>query len=50
MIIRPGDKKMTPGGFRWLRTTGRVILDSDRLPIMAMGTVRDVTAGKVLLM
>ncbi|MFK3691537.1 PAS domain-containing protein [Agrobacterium tumefaciens] len=42
--------QLRAGGFRWLRTTGRVILDSDRLPIMAMGTVRDVTAGKVLLM
>ncbi|WP_407811293.1 PAS domain-containing protein, partial [Staphylococcus aureus] len=27
--------QLTSGGFRWLRTTGRVILDSDRLPIMA---------------
>jgi len=31
--------QLSSGGFRWLRTTGRVILDSDRLPIMAMGTV-----------
>lgn len=38
------------GGFRWLRTTGRVILDSDRIPMMAMGTVRDVSAAKILLM
>ncbi|WP_286170464.1 MULTISPECIES: PAS domain-containing protein [Rhizobium/Agrobacterium group] len=42
--------QLKAGGFRWLRTTGRVILDSDRIPIMAMGTVRDVSAGKVLLM
>lgn len=42
--------QLTSGGFRWLRTTGRVILDSDRLPIMAMGTVRDISAGKLLLM
>ncbi|KAA3498592.1 MULTISPECIES: PAS domain-containing protein [Rhizobium/Agrobacterium group] len=38
------------GGFRWLRTTGRVIHDCDGIPIMAMGTIRDVTARKVLLM
>jgi PAS domain-containing protein len=38
------------GGFRWLRTTGRVIHDCDGVPMMAMGTVRDVTARKVLLM
>ncbi|KRA56541.1 PAS domain S-box protein [Agrobacterium sp. LC34] len=38
------------GGFRWLRTTGRVIHDREVVPIMAMGTVRDVTARKVLLM
>lgn len=42
--------RLKSGGFRWLRTTGRVILDGDRIPIMAMGTVRDVSAGKVLLM
>ncbi|MFK3777795.1 PAS domain-containing protein [Agrobacterium sp. NPDC089420] len=38
------------GGFRWLRTTGRVIHDRDGVPIMAMGTVRDVSARKLLLM
>ncbi|MGG2474040.1 PAS domain-containing protein, partial [Rhizobium sp. BR5] len=42
--------QLKSGGLRWLRTTGRVILDSDRVPIMAIGTVRDVTARKVLLM
>lgn len=42
--------QLKSGGSRWLRTTGRVILDSDQLPIMAMGTVRDVSAGKILLM
>ncbi|MES5046955.1 PAS domain-containing protein [Rhizobium nepotum] len=42
--------RLKSGDFRWLRTTGRVILDSDRIPIMAMGTVRDITARKVLLM
>ncbi|KJF75000.1 PAS domain-containing protein [Agrobacterium arsenijevicii] len=42
--------QLKSGGFRWLRTTGRVILDGDRLPMMAMGTVRDITARKVLLM
>lgn len=38
------------GGFRWLRTTGRVIHDTDGVPIMAMGTVRDISARKSLLM
>ncbi|MFF2322294.1 PAS domain-containing protein [Agrobacterium sp. NPDC058088] len=42
--------QLKSGGLRWLRTTGRVILDGDRVPIMAIGTVRDVTACKVLLM
>ncbi len=38
------------GGFRWLRTTGRIIQDDDGVPIMAMGTVRDVSARRMLLM
>ncbi|AQS64073.1 hypothetical protein AGRHK599_LOCUS4179 [Rhizobium rhizogenes] len=38
------------GGFRWLRTTGRVINDRDGVPVMAMGTVRDVSARRLLLM
>ncbi|CUX55232.1 PAS domain-containing protein [Rhizobium oryzihabitans] len=38
------------GGFRWLRTTGRVIHDCDGVPMMAMGTVREVVARKALLM
>lgn len=38
------------GGFRWLRTTGRVIHDCDGIPIMALGTIRDITARRVLLM
>ncbi|MDZ7925952.1 MAG: PAS domain-containing protein [Agrobacterium sp.] len=42
--------KLKSGGFRWLRTTGRVLLDGDRIPLMAMGTVRDITARKILLM
>jgi PAS domain-containing protein len=42
--------RLKSGDFRWLRTTGRVILDCDQIPIMAIGTVRDITARKVLLM
>ncbi len=42
--------ELKSGDFRWLRTTGRVILDGDRIPIMAMGTVRDITSRKILLM
>ncbi len=42
--------QLKSGGLRWLRTTGRVILDGDRVPIMAIGTVRDVTERKALLM
>lgn len=42
--------ELKAGGFRWLRTTGRVIHDHEGVPVMAMGTVRDVTARRTLLM